>query len=182
RGGKWRVSHMMILPPTVALARQRYVHRRPRWGYTGSVMTAMSRGERIGRLLNERGYALTPGRRVVVETLADRETTFTASEVVSWVDQVDPGIGRATVFRTLDLLLQVGVLDRIHSDDGSHGYAVCVTPEHHHHLVCRNCNRVILIQDCDVEDVSKRIAQQHGFTVERHQMEIFGLCPACQVG
>jgi Fe2+ or Zn2+ uptake regulation protein len=137
------------------------------------------RSERIGRLLNAKGYSLTPGRRIVLESIADCDSVFTANDVCSWVDSVDPSLGRATVFRTLDLLSQVGVLSRVHNDDGCHGYTIC-DDGHHHHLVCRQCGKVVSLENCNVVPELERAAGSHGFAVESHRLEVFGICSNCQ--
>lgn len=137
------------------------------------------RSEQISRLLNEQGYSVTPGRRIVVDAIAGRQSIFTANDVLGWVDAVDASIGRATIFRTLDLLSQVGVLNRIHGDDGCHSYTVCDT-SHHHHLVCTNCGKVIAFESTSVEHESNEVAREHGFAVQSHRVEIFGLCQGCQ--
>jgi Fur family ferric uptake transcriptional regulator len=138
-----------------------------------------TRSEQISRLLNERGYSVTPGRRVVIDLLADRETLFTANDVVNWVDQVDPSIGRATVFRTLDLLAQIGVLNRVHREDGCHSYTIC-DPTHHHHLVCTRCRRVIPFELSEIEEQVNEAARKANFAVASHRVELFGLCQECQ--
>lgn len=137
------------------------------------------RSEQISRLLNERGYSVTPGRRVVIDSLADRETIFTANDVVAWVDQIDPSIGRATVFRTLDLLSQIGVLNRVHGENGCHRYTVC-DAGHHHHLVCTQCGRVLRFELAGIESEIERVAERAQFVVSSHRVELFGLCPECQ--
>ncbi|MCS6801694.1 MAG: Fur family transcriptional regulator [Chloroflexota bacterium] len=139
------------------------------------------RSEQISRLLNERGYSVTPSRRVVIDSVADRDTIFTANDVVAWVDSVDPSIGRATVFRTLDLLAQIGVLNRVHGDNGCHRYTVC-DMGHHHHFVCTQCERVIPFELAGLESEIQRIAEQEHFVLSSHRVELFGLCPACQAG
>ncbi|MFN8534661.1 MAG: Fur family transcriptional regulator [Dehalococcoidia bacterium] len=138
-----------------------------------------TRSEQISRLLNEKGYSVTPGRRVVIDALADRETLFTASDVVGWVDRVDASIGRATVFRTLDLLAQIGVLNRVHGDDGCHQYTVCEAG-HHHHLVCTGCGRVIPFELTGIEDEVYEAASKVRFTISSHRVELFGICANCQ--
>ncbi|GIW08394.1 MAG: transcriptional repressor [Dehalococcoidia bacterium] len=138
-----------------------------------------TRSERISRLLNEHGFSVTPGRRVVIDALADREVIFTANDVVAWVDRVDPSIGRATVFRTLDLLSQLGVLNRVHGEDGCHRYTVC-DAGHHHHLVCTACGRVIPFELTGIEEEIRQAAVQAQFMVSSHRVELFGLCANCQ--
>ncbi len=136
------------------------------------------RSERMARVLNERGYSVTPGRRTIVEAVADREMVFTSNDVERWVNDRDPSIGRATVFRTLELLAEIGLLGRVHGDNGCHGYTVCETG-HHHHLVCTECGRVIPAEGCNVYDEVRRVAERYGFQVEGHRLEFMGRCREC---
>src|SRR5689334_6403257 len=94
---------------------------------------------RVVERLTEQGYRLTGPRRQVLDAVLARGSSFNAQDVV---DELQPrGVGRATVFRTLDLLVNLGVLNRIHADDRVHRYTVC-DEGHHHHLVCRACGEV----------------------------------------
>src|SRR6266540_268064 len=95
-------------------------------------------------LLEREGYRLTAPRRVVLEEVVRRAEPFTSAEVWETIRASTPGIGRATVFRTLDLLSKLGVVQRIHKDaDGGrcHAYLAC-EERHHHHLICNNCGCV----------------------------------------
>ena len=126
--------------------------------------------------LREHGLRSTGPRRAVVETALQRPGRFTANDIV---DELRPrGVGRATVFRTLDLLVELGVLERLHTDS-HHAYTVC-SERHHHHLVCTGCNRVEEIVSPSAERLVRAIAQQSGYRLQGHLLEILGLCSRCQ--
>ena len=127
--------------------------------------------------LEERGYRLTPERQTVLEHVLGSTEPFTAEDVVRHL----PGVGRATVFRTLKLLLEMDVICRILREDGG----VLYQPSrrgHHHHLVCINCGRVQDFTNCAVPDLVSELAQRTDYTIEGHRLEIYGRCPACRSG
>ena len=125
--------------------------------------------------LSELGFRDTAPRRAVVMA-AIRMGRFTAAEIVEELRL--QGIGRATVFRTLDLLTQLGVLDQLHSDS-RHAYTVC-SPRHHHHLICSACSKVVEVTAPSVERAVRALADKAGYQLRGHLVEIIGLCPDCQ--
>jgi Fur family ferric uptake transcriptional regulator len=131
---------------------------------------------RIIDQLREHGLRTTGPRRAVVESALHRRGRFTANDIV---DELRPrGVGRATVFRTLDLLVEIGVLERLHTDS-QHAYTVC-SERHHHHLVCTGCDTVEEIISPSAERLVRAIAHRAGFQIEGHLLEILGLCQRCQ--
>jgi Fe2+ or Zn2+ uptake regulation protein len=139
-------------------------------------MEAADADLRIRDQLNEHGIRDTAQRRAVVEEAVRRHGRFTANDIVA--ELAPRGIGRATVFRTLDLLAELGILSRLHSDS-HHAYTVCGA-EHHHHLVCERCDTVEEIVSDSAERLVARIAADAGFQPREHLLEIVGLCRACQ--
>jgi Fur family transcriptional regulator, ferric uptake regulator len=133
--------------------------------------------QRILEQLEERGFRSTGPRRAVVEAAARRAGRFTAREIHAELRA--QGIGRATVFRTLDVLADLGILERIHSDQLGHTYTLC-SERHHHHLICSGCASVQEVVSPSLERVLRTIAQQAGFRLETHLVEILGVCERCQ--
>jgi Fur family ferric uptake transcriptional regulator len=135
-----------------------------------------ARASTIMQRLAEHGYRLTSTRGAIAEAIAARPAQFTARELV---EELEPrGIGRATVFRALDLLVQVGLLERLHGDLSCHSYTYCA-PEHHHHLVCTGCGQVTSIVAGTVEREIRNLARQANFRPQTHHVEIYGQCQAC---
>jgi Fur family transcriptional regulator, ferric uptake regulator len=126
--------------------------------------------------LSELGFRDTRPRRAVV-TAAMRLGRFTAAEIVQ--ELRGKRIGRATVFRTLELLTSLGVLDQLHSDP-RHAYTVC-SPKHHHHLICSSCSKVMEVTAPVVERSVRALADKAGYQVQGHLLEIIGICPDCQL-
>ena len=125
------------------------------------------------------GYRLTGPRRAVADLIAAREGHFTAADVVADARARRSGIGRATVFRALDLLLELGLLERIDLPSGDHAYVAC-EPVHHHHVVCSGCGRATEIDDAGLRAVVDTIAERTGYAIENHRLELFGRCPDCR--
>jgi Fur family ferric uptake transcriptional regulator len=88
-------------------------------------------------------------------------------------------VGLATVYRTLQGLVESGQVDVFRRDSGEALYRLC-NPLHHHHLVCERCGRVEEIDACEVQPWAERAARRRGFAITGHQADIFGLCPSCQ--
>jgi Fe2+ or Zn2+ uptake regulation protein len=90
------------------------------------------------------------------------------------------GIGQATVYRTIELFLQLGMLTSVHDSTGGLLYlAVC--PGHSHALICSNCHCVVEFDNCDLSLLEKLLTAKTGFTIQRHNLEIFGICPECDI-
>jgi Fe2+ or Zn2+ uptake regulation protein len=128
--------------------------------------------------LDEAGYYVTEPRRVVAEMVADRGDHFTALDLVGEAKRRRLGVGRATVFRALELFEELGLVERLDLPNGEHAYVVC-EPAHHHHVICQRCGRGTEVEDCGIEAVTREIQARTGFVVDSHRIELFGLCPEC---
>jgi Fe2+ or Zn2+ uptake regulation protein len=129
--------------------------------------------------LERAGYRLTAPRREVAMLIAEQPGHFVAADLVDEVRERHLGIGRATVFRTLDVLSEVGAVERIDLPSGEHAYLAC-EPAHHHHVVCSHCGQSRDIDDAGLRRVVSDVARRTGFRIDDHRIEFFGLCPDCQ--
>lgn len=126
------------------------------------------------------GYRLTGPRRALADLITAREgSTFTAADLVADARSRRLGIGRATVFRAIEILESIGALERIDLQNGEHAYVACV-PTHHHHVICARCARTTEIGDLGLASVAREVARRTGYRIDEHRLELFGLCPACQ--
>jgi Fe2+ or Zn2+ uptake regulation protein len=132
----------------------------------------------IGKLAQE-GHRLTTPRQAIIKMVAPRHDHFSAQELWEEVRANYSGIGRATVFRTLDLLTELGVLNRIHTGDGCHRYTVCEMT-HHHHMMCVACGTVIPLEASGIENQIRRMADEAGFDLLTHHLELVGRCASCR--
>ena len=129
--------------------------------------------------LDRAGQRHTAPRRAVAELIAGRTGPFTAADLVAASGAGRIGIGRATIFRTLDLFASLGLVERIDLPDGGHAYLAC-EPAHHHHVVCVRCGRATGVEDCGMSRVAAEVARRSGYRVSSHRLEMFGTCPGCQ--
>ena len=135
----------------------------------------------IVNALDRAGYRRTGPRQALAALIADRDGHFTAADLVAAARTRRLGVGRATVFRTLEVLEELGVIERLDLPSGGHAYVGC-EPAHHHHVVCSRCGRTSEIRDAELQRVVRRVARQTGYRVDDHRLELFGLCPACLAG
>lgn len=129
--------------------------------------------------LDRAGRRLTGPRLAVAGLVADRDGHFTAADLVVDARRRHPGIGRATIFRALDLFASLDLVERVDLPGGDHAYVAC-EPVHHHHAICTGCGRSLDVDDFGLTRVLNEIGRRSGFRVTDHRLEIFGLCAACQ--
>ena len=132
-------------------------------------------------VLDRAGYRLTEPRRSLAALIAGRQGHFTANDLVADARGARLGVGRATVFRTLDVLEELGAVERLDLPSGEHAYVVCQRA-HHHHIVCSRCGGANEIDDAGLRAVVSEIARRTGYRVDEHRLELFGVCPTCQDG
>ena len=150
-----------------------------RLSITYGTIPAMDDMTTIETALDRAGYRLTEPRRALATLIADQDGHFTAAELVAIARARRLGVGRATVFRTLETLEDIGAIERLDLPSGEHAYVGC-EPAHHHHIVCSRCGRSVEIDDAGLRPVVREVARQTGFRVDDHRLELFGLCPTCQ--
>jgi len=129
--------------------------------------------------LGEAGYRLTAPRRALAQLIASWDGHFTAEDLVRTSRRRRLGVGRATVFRSLDVLSELGVVERLDLPSGDHAYVAC-EPAHHHHVVCSSCGRSKEVGDLGLGEMSGAIERATGYRIDTHRLELFGLCPACR--
>lgn len=138
-------------------------------------------GRNMTARLKEQGYKLTPQRRAVIRAIVSRQEQLTPAAIHEQASRTHPGIGLATVYRTIDILAELELICELHAGGSSHSYAVSVA-EHHHHLVCSGCGTVVDFTGHDLSRLEHRLARETGFAIADHLLEFTGLCRACQRG
>ena len=132
-----------------------------------------------GALLAGQGLRPTRQRRAVLDALAAEPNDATAQEIHARLHGRGAPIGLATVYRTLALLSQHGVIDSLMHRPGEVCYRLC-GEEHHHHLVCSRCHRVVELRECALGPWLAGLGAEHGFTVSGHTVEVTGTCADCR--
>ncbi len=125
------------------------------------------------------GHSNTRARRAVIEALCRSDGRANPAELLDAGRRIHAGLGEVTVYRTLDILLQLGLVRKLHEDDGCHSYAVAAF-DHGHHVICVRCQRAVEFKGCEIGTVVQAVEEQTGFRISEHWLEMFGLCPECQ--
>jgi Fur family transcriptional regulator, ferric uptake regulator len=129
------------------------------------------------------GMARNTRQRAEVLALLDDTGEFrSAQQLHAQLRAGGSGVGLTTVYRTLQILAEVGEVDQMRLPDGEQLYRRCSRSQHHHHLVCRGCGRTVEIEGPAVEKWAEKQAAEHGFTEVGHTLEVFGRCADCRAG
>jgi Fur family ferric uptake transcriptional regulator len=133
----------------------------------------------VTRQLAERQFKITRQRRAVLNAIASSQARMSAADICARARRECRDLGLATVYRTLEILAEIGAIRRVHLDDDCEGFAAAAA-EHGHHLVCSRCGATVEIEGCDLTDMLERVEASTGFKVDQHWLELVGRCPACQ--
>ncbi len=142
-----------------------------------------SRIEKIKQLLQSQGYKLTPQREATVRVLLENEEDhLSAEDVFMLVKDKSPEIGLATVYRTLELLNDLHVVEKLNFGDGVARYDLRndSTHHHHHHMICVQCGTLDEIMEDWLSLLEERLEKEYGFTVLDHRLDFQGICRRCR--
>ncbi|MFQ3536953.1 MAG: Fur family transcriptional regulator [Aggregatilineales bacterium] len=131
------------------------------------------------RALREAGYKITTPRLVILDILENCGGHVTAAELLAQVEARDPSIGRASVFRTLDLMIKLGIL-WTSVQGGSTVHYMLMPNGHHHHIICTSCRKRIEFEDCELGALIASLETRYGIKIEGHLLELYGVCADCR--
>jgi len=142
----------------------------------------------LPRRFRNAGFRLTLPRQAILNVFAENPKHLSAEEIFLSVHKNYPGIGLATVYRTLDLLTQMGLILKFDFGDGRSRYELAsgAIKEHHHHMVCTRCGRIIDYGDFMEQEVEfmkgleAELSKKHKFKINSHQIHFYGLCERCR--
>ena len=132
----------------------------------------------MARALRQAGYRLTQPRLAVLQVLEESSAGLSPEEVHQQGKAICTSLGLVTVYRTLDLLAELGLVRRVHSEQRCHSYA-CAGMDRHH-LLCQGCHRVTEFPCDGLDGLMEAVREQTGYTITEHLLELSGLCPECQ--
>lgn len=135
---------------------------------------------KIAGILRQKGYRLTPQRHAVLKTIATSQDSLTPAAIYKLVRKNHPKIGLVTVYRVINLLTEFQLICQLSTKGDSKSYLMRRPTEHHHHLVCTQCGRVMDFSNCDLSGLGQRVFQETGFEIEGHILELYGRCPNCR--
>jgi Fur family ferric uptake transcriptional regulator len=138
-----------------------------------------TRLDNVQDALKQKGYRLTNSRQKIVQALLNCGGHITADGLLEVVHEADRTVGRMTVYRTLELLSELGLIRPVYQGTGAAHY-ILLDGGHHHHLICSGCDVVIEFEECGLQEMGQLLAERFNFVVEGHLVEFYGRCPNCQ--
>ena len=138
--------------------------------------------EVIYQKLQEKDYKLTPQRKRILKILLDNEQEhLSAEDIYKIVKHHYPEMGLATVYRTLEILADIDILEKMNFDDGKARYEFSsYDKHHHHHLICLKCSKVIEFNDDLLDVLERTISEKKDFEVVDHKLKFYGYCSKCK--
>jgi Fur family ferric uptake transcriptional regulator len=134
---------------------------------------------RYTKVLQENGFRVTASRQAIIGSLVTSEGHLSADELADLVHEDRPGVGRMTVYRTLELLSDLGLIRPVYQGSAAAHY-ILMDDGHHHHIVCSRCHRVVEFDQCVLNEIEKAISNHYEFEIQGHFLELFGLCSDCR--
>ena len=132
-------------------------------------------------LVSKNGYKLTSQRKAVLSAIAGSHEHLTSADVYQRAKQINSTVGLVTVYRTMELLSNMGMICRVHDGGKSRSYTLAPSG-HHHHMVCSECGVVADFANCDLGELEKRLSTETGFEINGHTLEFSGRCSSCRNG
>lgn len=134
--------------------------------------------DRLTARLRNAGYKLTPPRRAVLEVIQQEGEHLNPNEILRQAQAIHPQTGRATVYRTLELLTELGIVRPIYV--GEHGPTYIRAEGGHHHLVCSQCGAIVDFDQCVADGMERELEVKFGFEIRSHLLEFYGICQSCR--
>ncbi len=129
-------------------------------------------------ILKKAGYKLTSPRRAVIEVLKNHTEHLSHDQILAEGRKLCPNLGRATVYRTMELLVGLHLVRPLYLNDATQRFIVATGG--HHHFVCIKCGTVIEFDDCIAEQIQHKFAEKYRFQIQSHLLEFWGICENCR--
>ena len=129
--------------------------------------------------LSDNGYRLTGARRAVVEIVAESPRALTPLEVFDSARAAHPELGLVSVYRTLEKLEELHLIQRVHQPEGCQAF-ISANQGHQHMLLCQKCGKVTFFEGDDLENLISAISGKTGYKIQEHWLQLFGLCATCR--
>ena len=131
------------------------------------------------RLLREKGYRITSPRKAVIDTLAASSQALNAAQIFDLARNKCPSLGLVSVYRTLETLEDLGLIQRVHQHEECHAY-IRAFSGHQHLLICTSCGKAMFFEGEDLDALFERVSQESGYKIQDHWLQLFGLCDECK--
>ena len=136
--------------------------------------------DKFKEFMLDKGLKSTRQREVILDEFLRVGSNISTEELYLRLRRKTPQIGYATVHRTLKLFAECGIAEQRHFGDGQARYEASDLDEHHDHLICVTCGKIVEFEDPRIERLQEEVARQHGFSIERHRLELYGCCESCR--
>lgn len=149
----------------------------------GLIRMSITCEKEMKELLKQSGYRFTGQRSAVLDVIVKHgDYHLSTDEIYNYVRESNPEIGIATVYRTLIILENIGIVMKLDLDDGLSRYELTRENEYHrhHHLICRKCGSVSEVEEDLLESLEDQILQKNNFLVQDHRVKFYGLCGRCR--
>ena len=131
-------------------------------------------------VLRNKGFKITPQRIAVIEEIIKDRGHRDSEAIYLAIKSSNIHVSRATVYRTLDILVQNQFVRKLNIGDGGALYESKIDSLHHDHLICDTCGKIVEFMDSDIENLQENIANKYQFSLQRHIHHLFGICKECR--
>jgi len=136
--------------------------------------------EKFRNILSSNNYKLTSQREDILKVLIENQNQhFRADTLLKKVKEKNPDIGLATIYRNLELFCELDITNELDFDSSYKYYELNLDENHHHHLVCVNCDKIIEFNDEVLEKFEKKVEEKYDFEIVNHQIKFYGICKDC---
>lgn len=136
--------------------------------------------KRTEQELRKHGYKITPQRSLVINAIINSHEHLTPAAIYERVHRHHPSIGLVTVYRTIEILEELDLICETHAGGSCRSYLIHRPSEHHHHLICSDCGRVVDFTDCNLDKLERRLTKETRFKINGHLLEFLGQCRECK--
>ncbi len=136
--------------------------------------------ERLLKCQAKKGLKFSKKRAAIIEHFIKADRHYTVEQLYNEIKQIVPNIGYSTIYRTLKLLVDCGMARTHHFGETDARFELVHKEQHHDHLVCEKCGRIIEFTHDSIEKFQNAVAKEHNFLVKSHELQIFGVCKRCQ--
>ena len=136
--------------------------------------------DKFREFMLDKGLKSTRQREIILDEFLRVGSHLSTEELYLRLRRKNPRIGYATVHRTLKLFAECGIAEQRHFGDGQARYEASDLDEHHDHLICISCGKIVEFEDPRIEQLQDEVARLHGFSIERHRLELYGCCESCR--
>ncbi len=138
--------------------------------------------DKLDEYKSKKGLKSSNKRLAVIQYFLKNPKHYSTEELYQEMKKVSQNISLSTVYRALKLLVECGLASIRHFDKGQARFEPVHREEHHDHLICIECGRIIEFKDRDIEEHQEKIASKHNFLIKDHKLEIYGICQKCKKG